>query len=66
MQNKETLFKKTDSDSHRYNTIPTHAPRETLNGKTEKAWRGQLPPSSKYRRRKPKELDLLDDQSLIK
>ncbi len=58
-------FKLVDKKGRRYATIPLHAPGETKNGKTGKAWRGLLPPPGRHWRCSPKKLDELDTQGLI-
>jgi len=52
------LFKKTDGAGRKYTTIPLHAPGETANGETGRAWRGLLPPKGRHWRSKP---DVLED-----
>lgn len=62
---KLSMFKKLDSNGRRYNTIPVHAPGETINGETGKEWRGMLPPSGRHWRVSPDELEKLNEQNLI-
>lgn len=62
---KESNFHKIDKDGRRYNTIPIHAPGETLNGDTGKEWKGMLPPKGRHWRVSPLELDRLDNENLI-
>ncbi len=62
---KTKMFKKIDSDGRRYNTVPVHAPGETVNGKTGGKWRDMLPPAGRHWRTNPDELDKLDAQGLI-
>ena len=45
---KTKMFKKIDSDGRRYNTVPVHAPGETVNGKTGRKWRDMLPPAGRH------------------
>ena len=59
------MFRKTDNNGRRYNTIPVHAPGETKNGKTGEKWRNMFPPSGRHWRTDPRELDKLDAQGLI-
>ncbi|MFC0308364.1 site-specific DNA-methyltransferase [Gallibacterium trehalosifermentans] len=59
------MFHKVDSDGRRYNTVPVHAPGETLNGDTGQEWKGMLPPKGRHWRASPEELDKLDAQNLI-
>ncbi len=62
---KKLMFKKIDSDGRRYNTVPVHAPGETVNGDTGREWKGMLPPKGRHWRSSPKELSKLDDKNLI-
>lgn len=62
---KVSMFKKIDSDGRRYNTVPVHAPGETINGETGREWKGMLPPKGRHWRVSPLELDKLDAQNLI-
>lgn len=62
---KITMFHKIDENGRRYNTVPVHAPGETLNGETGREWKGMLPPKGRHWRVPPKELDELDAQNLI-
>ena len=59
------LFKKKNSDGRLYTTVPIHAPGETKNGPTGRAWNGMLPPKGRHWRCSPEELDLLDKNNLI-
>ncbi|MGL4368035.1 MAG: site-specific DNA-methyltransferase [Brevinemataceae bacterium] len=63
----EDLLKKFPKKDNRgfYHTIPIHAPGETKNGQTAKAWRGILPPEGRHWRTNPEEFDILDKQGLI-
>jgi adenine-specific DNA-methyltransferase len=61
----ERLFPKTDKDGRRYTTTPLHAPGETANGNTGKAWRGLMPPRGRHWRYDPAVLDELDAAGLI-
>ena len=62
---KQAMFQKTEADGRRYNTVPVHAPGETVNGETGSEWRGMLPPKGRHWRSTPAELDILDRQGLI-
>lgn len=64
-EDKARLFRKVDAEGRMYTTIPLHAPGETLNGVTGKAWRGILPPQGRHWRSAPEELEELDRQGLI-
>ena len=64
-KDKERLFRKVEPDGRRYTTIPLHAPGETANGNTGKAWRGMLPPRGRHWRSEPEVLEELDRQGLI-
>lgn len=59
------LFKKVDKSGRIYTTIPLHAPGETTNGNTGKAWRGVKPPRGRHWRSDPKILEKWDKQGLI-
>lgn len=61
----KSKFKKVDKDGRRYNTVPVHAPGETIAGKTGGYWREMLPPKGRHWRTSPKELDELDRSGLI-
>lgn len=62
---KQVMFEKIDENGRRYNTVPVHAPGETLNGETGGLWRDMLPPKGRHWRCSPSELDELDKQGLI-
>lgn len=62
---KISMFHKIDTNGRRYNTVPVHAPGETLNGETGREWKGILPPKGRHWRVSPLELDKLDEQNLI-
>lgn len=57
-------YKKQDEKGF-YTTIPLHAPGETENGATGRAWRGKYPPEGRHWRTTPEEFDKLDAQGLI-
>ncbi|GAB1234498.1 site-specific DNA-methyltransferase [Ferrigenium sp. UT5] len=61
----ERLYPKIDSSGRRYTTVPLHAPGETRNGPTGRAWRGLLPPAGRHWRCAPDELEELDRQYMI-
>jgi len=62
---KAQMFRKIDKDGRKYNTIPVHAPGETVSGKTGGKWCDMLPPKGRHWRTDPDELDKLDRQGLI-
>ncbi|STY91465.1 site-specific DNA-methyltransferase [Moraxella bovis] len=62
---KQKMFEKIDDNGRRYNTVPVHAPGETVNGETGGLWRDMLPPKGRHWRCSPSELDELDKQGLI-
>lgn len=64
-EEKLEMFKKIDENGRRYNTVPVHAPGETLNGDTGREWKGMFPPPGRHWRVSPIELDKLDEQGLI-
>lgn len=64
-EDKVLMFQKVDMCGRRYNTVPVHAPGETVNGETGQAWRGMMPPSGRHWRSTPAELEKLDEQGLI-
>ncbi|MEM3859924.1 MAG: site-specific DNA-methyltransferase [Candidatus Micrarchaeaceae archaeon] len=61
----ERRFTKIDRDGRRYTTVPLHAPGETLNGNTGKAWKGLLPPKGRHWRSSVEKLEDLDKAGLI-
>lgn len=64
-EDKIKLFPKTDKDGRRYTTIPLHAPGETQNGNTSKAFKGILPPSGRHWRSNVEVLEQWDNDGLI-
>lgn len=62
---KQSMFEKIDENGRRYNTVPVHAPGETVNGETGGLWRDMLPPKGRHWRCSPSELDALDRKGLI-
>jgi adenine-specific DNA-methyltransferase len=58
------LFPKTEK-GRRYTTIPLHAPGETQNGKTSKAFKGMLPPQGRHWRSEVGVLEKWDNDGLI-
>jgi adenine-specific DNA-methyltransferase len=59
------LFPKLDPEGRRYTTTPLHAPGETRNGPTGRAWKGLRPPRGRHWRYDPQELAKLDERGLI-
>lgn len=59
------LFNKVDRNGRYYTTNPLHAPGETTNGNTGKAWKGILPPKGRHWRYDLKVLDELEAKGLI-
>jgi len=59
------MFQKIDANGRRYNTVPVHAPGETVNGKTGGLWRDMKPPAGRHWRTNPDELEKLDKEGLI-
>ena len=62
---KVKMFKSIDKNGRRYNTVPVHAPGETVNGKTGGLWRDMMPPKGRHWRTDPDELEKLDKEGLI-
>ncbi|MBR2207851.1 MAG: site-specific DNA-methyltransferase, partial [Synergistaceae bacterium] len=58
-------FPKVEADGRRYTTIPLHAPGETKNGITGKAWRDIQVPAGRHWRTNPAEFDRLDAEGKI-
>lgn len=58
-------YPKIDANGRKYNTVPLHAPGETVNGVTGGMWRGTMPPAGRHWRTAPAELDRLDEAGLI-
>jgi adenine-specific DNA-methyltransferase len=59
------LFPKIDKDGRRYTTIPLHAPSETKNGNTSKAFLGVLPPKGRHWRTDVRILERWNEEGLI-
>lgn len=59
------LYPQVDADGRRFATTPLHAPGETANGPTGRAWRGISPPAGRHWRYPPAKLDELDAAGLI-
>ncbi len=59
------LFPKKDEKGRLYTTNPLHAPGETKDGETGKAWRNMNPPRGRHWRYKPSVLEQLDNDGLI-
>jgi adenine-specific DNA-methyltransferase len=64
-EDKIKLFPKKDKKGRHYTTIPLHAPGETVNGNTSKAFKGILPPVGRHWRTDIETLELWDSQGLI-
>ncbi|ANI90430.1 hypothetical protein A9P82_14730 [Arachidicoccus ginsenosidimutans] len=64
-EDKIKLFPKTDTNGRRYTTIPLHAPGETQNGNTSKAFKGILPPKGRHWRSDVSVLEQWDNDGLI-
>jgi len=64
-EDKLKLFPKTEKYGRRYTTIPLHAPGETQNGNTSKAFKGILPPQGRHWRSDVKILEQWDQEGLI-
>jgi adenine-specific DNA-methyltransferase len=64
-EDKIKLFPKKDKTGRNYTTIPLHAPGETQNGNTSKAFKGILPPAGRHWRTDTETLELWDNQGLI-
>lgn len=58
-------FRSQDEDGRYFNTVPIHAPGETVDGVTGQEWMGMLPPEGRHWRVSPDELDELNAQGLI-
>lgn len=58
-------YKKMDINGRRYTTIPLHAPGETVDGETGKAWKGVFPPVGRHWRTNLTTLDKWDQEGLI-
>ena len=61
----ETLFPKKDKNGRRYTTVPIHAPGETENGKSNKPFKGMLPPVGRHWRTDVEILEQWDEECLI-
>lgn len=64
-EDKLRLFGKKDAGGRMYTTIPLHAPGETANGSTGRAWRGMMPPKGRHWLTEPKVLEQWDAQGLV-
>lgn len=62
---KDPRFRSKDKNGRFYTTTPLHAPGETTNGATGKAWRGMKPPAGRHWRYSPENLEKLDKKGLI-
>ena len=61
----EKLFPKEDKQGRRYTTVPIHAPGETLNGNSNKPFKGILPPTGRHWRADIETLEQWDKDGLI-
>ena len=61
----EKLFPKKDKKGRRYTTVPIHAPGETINGNTSKAFKGNFPPEGRHWRTNVEILEQWDKEGLI-
>lgn len=59
------LFPKVDESGRRYTTVPLHAPGETRQGPTGRAWKGIAPPPGRHWRSAPSALTELEEAGLI-
>jgi len=59
------FFPKIHAKFGRYTTNPLHAPGETLDGDTGKAWKGLKPPKGRHWRYSREELSRLDEKGLV-
>jgi adenine-specific DNA-methyltransferase len=61
----EKLFPKKDKHGRRYTTVPIHAPGETENGKSNKPFKGILPPKGRHWRVDVETLEQWNKDGLI-
>lgn len=61
----ERLFPKKDKQGRRYTTVPIHAPGETVNGESNRPFRGMMPPRGRHWRTSVKTLERWDRDGLI-
>ncbi len=61
----EKLFPKTDRQGRRYTTVPIHAPGETERGKSNRPFRGMMPPKGRHWRTDVETLEQWDRDGLI-
>jgi adenine-specific DNA-methyltransferase len=59
------LFPKIDKNGRRYTTVPIHAPGETVNGRSNKPFKGILPPKGRHWRTDVETLEKWDRDGLI-
>ena len=59
------LFPKTDKQGRRYTTVPIHAPGETQRGKSNRPFRGMMPPKGRHWRTDVETLERWDREGLI-
>jgi len=61
----EKLFPKQDKQGRRYTTVPIHAPGETVNGNSNKPFKGISPPAGRHWRADIETLEQWDKDGLI-
>jgi len=61
----EKLFAKIDKQGRRYTTVPIHAPGETVNGNSNKPFKGISPPEGRHWRTDIDTLEQWDNDGLI-
>jgi adenine-specific DNA-methyltransferase len=61
----DRLFNKVDENGRKYTTNPLHAPGETANGESGKAWNGLMPPQGRHWRYSHAVLNELEEADLI-
>lgn len=61
----EKLFPKKDKQGRRYTTVPIHAPGETENGKSNRPFKGIMPPKGRHWRVDVETLEKWDKAGLI-
>ncbi len=59
------LFPKIDAKGRRYTTVPIHAPGETINGKSNRLFKGISPPPGRHWRTDIETLEKWDQEGLI-
>lgn len=61
----QKLYPKKTPDGRRYTTVPLHAPGETINGNSNKPFRGMNPPEGRHWRTDVKTMEEWDKEGLI-